>query len=42
MSSAHEEIWDEGEERGIETIDRRKICKESKSHAWKEKKLSNK
>lgn len=38
MSSAHEEIWDEREERGIETVDRREVCKEGKCHAWKEQK----
>lgn len=38
MSSAHEEIWDEGEERGIETVDRGEACQEGKCHAWKEEK----
>lgn len=36
MSSAHEEIWDEWEERGIEAVDRREVCQEGKCHAWKE------
>lgn len=38
MSSAHEEIRDEGEERGIETVDGREICQEGKCHSWKEQK----
>lgn len=38
MSSAHEEIRDEGEERGVETVDRREICQEGECHAWKEQK----
>ena len=35
VSSAHEEIRDEGEEWGIETVDRREARQEGKRHAWK-------
>lgn len=36
VSGAHEEIRDEGEERGVETVDRREACQEGEGHAWKE------
>lgn len=38
VSGAHEEVRDEGKERGIETVDRRQACEEGKCHAWKEQK----
>ena len=36
VGRAHEEIRDEGEEGGVEAIDRRKAGQESERHAWGE------
>ena len=41
MSSAHEEIRDEGEKRGVKPIDRRQICQQGKCHTWEEAKNEN-
>ena len=38
MSGAHEEIRDEGEERGIEAVDGREVCQEGERHACREQK----